>query len=44
MRLSYLGLPRALAPKRLFIPEEDEEEPEGIETEQFLQQLSGTWV
>ena len=36
-------LPRATAPRRLVTPEdgEEEEEPEGIDTQQFLTQLSG---
>ncbi len=41
VRLTSLGLPRAPAPKRLLTPEEDEEEPEGIDTEQFMQQITG---
>ena len=42
MQLNDLGLPRSPVPKRLVDPEEEEEEPEGIDTEQFLQQLAGT--
>ena len=43
VRLTALGLPRATAPKRLITPEEGEEEdePEGVESDQFLAQMSG---
>jgi len=35
-----LGLPRASAPKRLVSGEEDDEEPEGLDADSFMQQLS----
>ena len=35
-----LGLPRASAPKRLISGEEDDEEPEGLDADSFMQQLS----
>ena len=40
IKLMSLALPRALAPKRLISGEEDEEEPEGIDSDMFMQQLS----
>jgi len=39
-KLMSLGLPRASAPKRLISGEEDEEEPEGLDADSFMQQLS----
>ena len=40
IKLTSLAIPRALAPKKLISGEEDEEEPEGIDSDMFLQQLS----
>ena len=46
VRLTMLGVPRMPAPRRLVSPEEGEEEdgdePEGVDTDTFLQQLAGT--
>ena len=46
VRLVVLGTPRMPAPRRLVNPEEDEEEdgdePDGMDTDTFLQQLAGT--
>ena len=43
-----LGVPRMPAPRRLINAEEDEEdegeEPEGVDTDTFLQQLAGMHV
>lgn len=41
MHLNFLGFSRCPVPLRLIDPEEGEEEPEGIDNEQFLLQLSG---
>ena len=41
MRLSALGLPRAPVPKKLLSSDDEEEELEGVETEQYLSHLSG---
>ena len=40
IKLTSLAIPRALAPKKLISGEDDEEEPEGIDSDMFLQQLS----
>ena len=39
--LTEKGVTRTPIPKRLFDPEQDDEEPEGIDNEQFLSQLAG---
>ena len=45
VRLMVLGTPRMPAPRRLVNPEEDDEEdgdePDGVDTDTFLQQLAG---
>ena len=37
-----MGAARTFVPKRLLDPQQEEEEPEGIDNEQFLSQLAGT--
>ena len=39
-----MGLSRCPFPLRLVDPNEEEEEPEGIDNNQFLQQLSGMTI
>ena len=39
--LTEMGIPRTPVPKRLMDPQLEEEEPEGIDNEQFLSQLAG---
>ena len=40
--LNGMGAARTFVPKRLLDPQQEEEEPEGIDNEQFLSQLAGT--
>ena len=42
--LNGMGVSRTPVPKRLLDPQQEEEEPEGIDNEQFLSQLAGTYV
>lgn len=39
-----MGIARAHVPKRLFDSQQEDEEPEGIDNDQFLSQLAGTHV
>ena len=39
-----MGIPRSPVPKRLVDPQQEEEEPEGIDNEQFLLQLAGLLI
>ena len=39
--LTEMGIPRSPVPKRLLDPQQEEEEPEGVDNEQFLSQLAG---
>ena len=41
--LTEMGIHRTPVPKRLLDPQLEEEEPEGIDNEQFLSQLAGTY-